>query len=495
MSPQALLEIAVAFYKAPGRFPDLRNAARKFPGDGSAVLRLATGADPTTLGVAVPPVSVEELRDASVFFVEQVFLASGADYYRLHGLDRNADAADIKEHHRLLMRLLHPDRPHADRQWQASAASRVNQAYTVLRDPERRRQYDLALHDSRASAARNIQATGIAAVPRRRHAPSSADTRRAATPLARYVWRHLPQVVLTATLFFAVGGVGWVWMSNQPSGALGGGDDRGRVITATELAQLEPASVREPAPAAVAEAPAAIAQDPPPQPIAEKTVPPVSPDPVANRSEAPPVKAVAIPTSRPIETRLAEPSRTALAPRPAATQGQAQARAPLWPSMKVGDFTAGAAEQGASAQTSQGRAVSDVPVTVAEPVPAKPRPVVEPGTVIPVFARLYERGDLDRFMELFDENARNETGGKANIRRDYEDLFAVTANRQVIIWDMAWAPKEDAWYGEGRFQVRVQRKNEGFLRMYEGTLRLDLVAVNDRFLIRGIYHKLDRGNN
>jgi hypothetical protein len=134
-------------------------------------------------------------------------------------------------------------------------------------------------------------------------------------------------------------------------------------------------------------------------------------------------------------------------------------------------------------------------VPVAETTPVRPRPVADPATVIPLFARLYERGDLDRFMELFDDNARNETGGKAKIRRDYEDLFAITANRQVIIWDMAWVPKDDVVRGEGRFQVRVQRKNESFLRMYEGTLRLDLVGSNDRYAIRGIYHTLDRGNN
>jgi TorA maturation chaperone TorD len=163
--------------------------------------------------------------------------------------------------------------------------------------------------------------------------------------------------------------------------------------------------------------------------------------------------------------------------------------------MKVGDLTVAAAEQGTPAQTAQGRTVSEVAVSVAEPAAAKPRSVAEPGSLIPIFARLYERGDLDRFMELFDDNARNESGGKTKIRRDYEELFAITVNRQVIIWDMVWAPKDNVWFGEGRFQVRVQRKNESFLRMYEGTLRLDLVAVGDHFLIRGIYHKLDRGNN
>ena len=70
----------------------------------------------------------------------------GQDYYDLLGVGRNATEDEIKKAYRKLARDLHPDR-HSGDPAEASANEErfklVNQAYEVLKDPERRRQYDM----------------------------------------------------------------------------------------------------------------------------------------------------------------------------------------------------------------------------------------------------------------------------------------------------------------------------------------------------------------
>lgn len=65
------------------------------------------------------------------------------NYYTILGLQSNASAKQIREKWVFLAKELHPDtnaHPGADR-----ALAEVNEAYAVLRDPKKRRAYDLTL--------------------------------------------------------------------------------------------------------------------------------------------------------------------------------------------------------------------------------------------------------------------------------------------------------------------------------------------------------------
>src|SRR5437868_61984 len=101
------------------------------------------------------------------------------DLYRLLGLPRSASEEEIHKAHRRLVRKYHPDanpeEPQAEERFKE-----IQQAYEVLSNPQKRREYDKRLHTSsgggtgRAGAGASRGGSGR---PRSRSAGRSAEER------------------------------------------------------------------------------------------------------------------------------------------------------------------------------------------------------------------------------------------------------------------------------------------------------------------------------
>ena len=63
------------------------------------------------------------------------------DYYEVLGVDRNADAATIKKAYRQLAKKYHPDMNPGDKEAEQKFKEAA-EAYSVLSDDNKRRQYD-----------------------------------------------------------------------------------------------------------------------------------------------------------------------------------------------------------------------------------------------------------------------------------------------------------------------------------------------------------------
>ncbi|WP_301101390.1 J domain-containing protein [Propionivibrio sp.] len=466
MSSNALLEQALAFYRTPARFLDFRDPGRPLGGDVRPLLRLAGGATPESLKLAPGLASTNEWQAAARFFVEQVLLAPGADYYRLHGVTVRATDVEIKAHHRLLMRFLHPDREHSDEAWHTAAAARINQAYAILRDTDKRAQYNTQIEFEAQNARATPNAPLLTPAPVRR--PMHARYRSGDTPLQRYVWRHLPQVSLAVLVVVASVSISWIWLSNEPSAALGGGDG-GSTIVALKTLPAETAAAPSAAPRQE------VVTD---TPATEATV---------GAAQLQPVEQAL--------TLVGGNSRVV-------TSGAADANGIKLP-----------AKASPPSPQKSSRPALEMPLAVnrhePSPSPLEPAPALElradtklekrasedPGSVIPQLALRYERGNLEQFMALFHDGAHNETGDRSKIRKDYEDLFTSTTSRQLIVWDMRWTPRGETVKGEGRFQARIQRQNESFQRLYNGTLNIEVLAEGNPPLILGIYHHVSNQSN
>lgn len=70
------------------------------------------------------------------------------DLYRLLGVERSADQAEIKAAYRRLAKELHPDR-HAGDTKVADRFKEVSAAYSILGDPDKRKKYDAGLLDEK----------------------------------------------------------------------------------------------------------------------------------------------------------------------------------------------------------------------------------------------------------------------------------------------------------------------------------------------------------
>lgn len=66
----------------------------------------------------------------------------GKDYYQILGVPKNASQEEIKKAYRKLAMQYHPDRNPGKESWANEKFKEINQAFSVLGDPEKRRQYD-----------------------------------------------------------------------------------------------------------------------------------------------------------------------------------------------------------------------------------------------------------------------------------------------------------------------------------------------------------------
>ncbi|MCG6869346.1 MAG: DnaJ domain-containing protein [Gammaproteobacteria bacterium] len=146
MNPESF-RLPLAYYRSQTRYPQLSDADWPLPEQlGEVIEALGGGQQDPRFDTAARALDVtpEELREASRFFVRQVLFAPKGDFYRVLGVDPSAGAEQIKQHHRLLMRIFQPDRRHAH-EWERHFANRIHEAWTTLRDPKMRRSYDRKL--------------------------------------------------------------------------------------------------------------------------------------------------------------------------------------------------------------------------------------------------------------------------------------------------------------------------------------------------------------
>jgi hypothetical protein len=142
MTAVAALRAAIDLFHNPSQAALLRTHA--LPEGVLGLLRIAAGDEETVRGFSIASGrSPEKVREAAIFFLEQILLHPDADSYRVLGADRDATYAVLRQNMSLLLQWLHPDVDHGD--MRSVFAGRVTSAWNDLKTRERRAAYDRRL--------------------------------------------------------------------------------------------------------------------------------------------------------------------------------------------------------------------------------------------------------------------------------------------------------------------------------------------------------------
>ena len=87
-------------------------------------------------------------------------MAEKRDYYEVLGVSKDADDAAIKKAYRQLAKKYHPDMNPGDKEAEAKFKE-ASEAYAVLSDPDKRRQYDQFGHAAFDGGAGGAGGAGI----------------------------------------------------------------------------------------------------------------------------------------------------------------------------------------------------------------------------------------------------------------------------------------------------------------------------------------------
>ena len=511
--------LVLRLYREPIRYRAQMRSDGQLPGMVELVLRLALGRHIEFSEPALRTADVAaELERAAVFYVQQYLFREGATHYELWGLSQGAPQEAVREHFRLLMQLIHPDRQPAGSPWPESFAARANRAYGVLKHVETRADYD------QAEAVRSAVEAPTAASPAGRLAaahPPMARRPVKVSPMPEWLTsvvggfvREHPGLMVAAALTslsaLVIGAVAW----DELSGVLARDEAKpgawaARRALLASAASIEPPQARNPDSVVAAAGPSDwIAAEPVAGTLPSVALPGANSErlgakPRAARGDVPWVldRAVATPAS-PIQAASAPGEMPPPAP---AAVAMPAAEMPSGASVRSADNVQSTANVQRLPPVAAGapplnpprnanvqpvaytppaeRAATPAPVRATTGVDPRPPSSAEVEALVASFLSAYEDGRLDAFAGLFEDDARTGTRrGRPAIRGEYDEIFRRSAWRRMVLTQLHWYSLGDRIEARGELTVKIGWRDGREVEERRG-IEMDLVQRGGRTVI------------
>jgi hypothetical protein len=427
-TPDSALQQALQLHREPGLLFAMQG--RVLPSDMARVLRIVS--DESAAQAHARPLSLNpaDLQQQCANYLRAVCLHAGSEPLRCLALNDAHDLRLAKEHHRLLMKWLHPDR-NAN---QHVFAERVNQAWTQLKNGRLSQRLPVA----------NAWAVTT---------PDAAPVSGSRFPL--FLW-----LLLAAGLILLA--IGLLWPEQEIYGNTDAAMDVAKKVQAESAATpewAEPERLEMPNVDWQAATPAAAK----PMPAPEIKMPAVIASPPA------PVKKMLADAGPPPAPKASKNPMSILSEKQAVKRQTkvAGVAVPVLSSANPVPLAVNTSVQMASileVQSNQGEALQ----------------------MLQAFARHYQAGQIDPFMALFSADARNDRGGRGAIAEDYGRLFRSSHRRSLDLSRLQWQPQDSGWRLNARYVAKVQRNSDLLPVKNKGTIELDFADEGGRLRIRRI---------
>ncbi|BAO43668.1 hypothetical protein TBH_C0730 [Thiolapillus brandeum] len=441
-------------------------------------------------------VSVSELTEAAYSFIRQQWFAPGNDHYQVLGLSSCATEKEIRQRYRLLIGLFHPDRVTRSEPWVEQAVRMINTAYTDLKRPDRRRNYDAGLRRQTEKTAPGQPLRPSQPVNPSRPRPDvsvrPADAVYRVALLQRhpraFVWGSIIAALLLMMMLMVMGtrNTANLTMAGDTTSRGRAGD---RVPVNPLVPEVELLALQKTSAAGSREAsPVVVAEQSPVEAVAQA------------ESVAPPPRKVSAPAATKKTVIESAADKPVVGVRQ--TQAPVPQKTPETPPVLAREVRttrqAATPQKTVSAMGFDGGAS---PAAVAMSLQTEPRNarlslsnrtgVMQPETVLMQYVNAYENGSLESLLRLFTLDGRsNGRRGRKQIGEDYQRLFDATETREIHLKQVRIIPRGSGYEAWAQVEAQTVSGKGEPPSGYSGEMVFELVPKGKRLYITRLTHNV-----
>jgi len=494
-----LLTTCVEYYKQPAKFRGVAVGTHSIEGV-SELLQVASGnkeiPDYVRTGI-IENLNDNEIRDAIRLYIQNVLLCNSSDYYRRLGVRNNASMELIKTHYKLMFPLFQPEATVAG-DWDETYIRRINQAYSTLRDVDKREEYEHFLATRNRGVQQRDDGPGIDDNAGRLELEDHTEQSALAAADNLKAKLHEPSKIkwsLVASISVMLfGGLAAVYMYQpEVKQFLAFGEAKNSVNEVIETNERIATAEVKPVVKKVTESAEL-----------EKILEPVESIFIPKPDT---IKEIASAVEKTFKSNIDSSSSESgsVAAEKKVLQARIERKAPEAKKEIVSRSTPSPAPplvKKVEKQDNSSRALGGDKLAMLTPAPvitspestAKSRPIAkiantELKSFVTDFSIAYEEGDLNGLMRFFAKNAVvNDSQSKQAIKADYESLFSSTDMRVIDLHGLSWDIRKQTAVGQGEFLITVLRKGSETMKNFSGTIKLEVKKTNGKLMLVGMKH-------